>query len=308
VATTKKIIWALDPFDERKRIGSDVTGILRHFSKSGYKIIPTYTLVPDQIDRMAYTLDLVSMNKYRAASLKALKKRIQSLKGINLGAPQVLENKKGTRRSSINVIQSFCKKQKAEFIFVSTHAREGVQRFFLGSFAESLILHAKVPLLVAKPGAKTRGKINNILFPTEFSKENKKAYGKILSFSKAMGAKIRLFHQVPNPIDPILTSGAVMFGGGSVYLGAYLKEEADVLKKEANRWIARAQKQGVKADFKILPRGRGVVDSVIKESKSSKSDLIAMSTCTGTVESVVIGSFTRQVVRSSEAPVFVIRV
>ncbi len=122
-----------------------------------------------------------------------------------------------------------------------------------------------------------------------------------------MGAKIRLFHQVPNPIDPILTSGAVMFGGGSVYLGAYLKEETIALQKQAHRWVARGEKLGVQVDFKILPRGRGVVDSIIKESKSAKSDLVAMSTGTGTIESVIIGSFTRQVVRSSEAPVWVIR-
>ena len=55
-----------------------------------------------------------------------------------------------------DVIMSFAEENGVDLIVMSTHGRSGIGRWFMGSVAEKVVRHAKVPVLtIAPPGCKT---------------------------------------------------------------------------------------------------------------------------------------------------------
>jgi len=306
IDSLQKIIWLIDPFQE------DTALLMKTFSQlksltSGIasQIEPVYVLVPDEIDRMAFTMDLLSIKDYRDASKKAVKKFISKIKYPGLKAPQVLENPKGTRMGAIHELLKYAKKNKANLIVTSSHGKKGLNRFFMGSFAENIILHSQTPVFILNPNTANKKNYKKILFPTHFSSKDKKTYKNLLEFAKAHGSEITLFHQVPNYLDPVISSGAIMLGGGTVTFDQYLSDETERTRKTAKRWAKEAEKLGVSVRILISPRGRSIVDAILKTASSKKMSLIAMSSETGAIASRVLGSISRQVARHAPVPVWI---
>ena len=67
-----------------------------------------------------------------------------------------------------------CKKVKADCLVISTHARTGLERLAMGSFAETVILTSAVPVLVLNPANKVPVSVRKILVPTDLSKKSEK--------------------------------------------------------------------------------------------------------------------------------------
>jgi nucleotide-binding universal stress UspA family protein len=54
-----------------------------------------------------------------------------------------------------DAIMSFAEKENVDLIIMSTHGRSGIGRWFMGSVADKVVRHSKVPVLtVAPPGCK----------------------------------------------------------------------------------------------------------------------------------------------------------
>ncbi len=54
-----------------------------------------------------------------------------------------------------DTIMSYSEKEKVDLIIMSTHGRSGIGRWFMGSVADKVVRHSKVPVLtVAPPGCR----------------------------------------------------------------------------------------------------------------------------------------------------------
>ena len=99
------------------------------------------------------------------------------------------------------------KKTKADAIAVSTHSKEGMDHFLLGSFAETLIHHSTIPVIAVNPRTKPHASCKNILFPTDLSAESRKAFLKMIPLAKSWEAKVTVFFKAPNPGGTIFETG-----------------------------------------------------------------------------------------------------
>jgi nucleotide-binding universal stress UspA family protein len=92
-----------------------------------------------------------------------------------------------------------------DLIVTGTHGRKGVDRFFLGSTAETIFRTATCPVLTVgpnvKPSPNAEFTINKILFATSLTKESEPALSYALSFAQERNAKLTILHVVADDIE-----------------------------------------------------------------------------------------------------------
>ena len=84
-------------------------------------------------------------------------------------------------------------------IVVSSRGRHGTGRVLLGSFAESLLLHSRLPVLFLTHSQRAPRKGHDpgkVLFPTDLSDFSRKAFDLFLDQAKALGSEIMVHFTV----------------------------------------------------------------------------------------------------------------
>jgi nucleotide-binding universal stress UspA family protein len=305
---TKKIIWALDAFPEDESLNQHTLAVLRAVVKGlgdDVEIQPLYVLIPDEVNLLASTLDLVWTKDYEEGAKKAMS---SFLKGANLPGlqePKVLVQAGNSKSEAIQALVRQSKKLNVDLLVVSTHGRKGISRFFLGSFAETLLLESDIPVLVVNPQSREIRKVNHILFPTDFSDSCFDAFEELVSFAAAKEAKVTLFHQIPNPVEPVVGSGIYMLGGSYIPVSTYFDQEKNRKVEEGQDWVKWAEARGVAVDLMVQYQGRSIADSVIEAAEKKSVSMIAITSQRGRASAALLGSITRQVVRGAPCPVWV---
>lgn len=303
----KKIIWTVDAFDTINADHTKVPELLKAIGNScKIEIDPVYVLSPYELE---VSVDFTApwINHYKPAAEASLNQKLKNVKIEGLLPGKVIIQNKHSLTSNVKSLVNYAKNESADMIVLSTHARKGLSRLILGSFAESLILNSKVPVMTLNSDVKVSKEIQKILFPTDFSSKSKDAFKNILSFAKDTGASVTILHSLSNPIEPVFQSGVYLLGGGWVSVPAYLDKERDKLTQLGETWAKEGNKQGVKTTFLLDTKNPSVIESVHANTKSGKPDLIAIAAQSGRVASALIGSITREVVRTANCPVLVIR-
>lgn len=307
MSSIHKIIWSIDAFEESSEMQSFVIEAIRNFTQmKKISIEPVYVLSPEQLDvSMEFTPPWIK--HYRPAALKALEQKLKEVDLEGLMDPKVLVNSRASLRDSVKSLTSYARAQNADLIVVGSHGRKGLDRLLLGSFAESLLLQAKIPVLVVGPSAGKSHGFSRILYPTDFGDHALPVFMRVLKLARDLKSKITLFHVLPHPIEPVFQSGVYLLGGGWVPVPTFLEKEEMRQREQAARWLEKAKKFDVSVDLMIDRSTLGAVDAILAYAQQEKIGLIAMTAQSGPVASVLIGSICRQVVRGAPCPAWVLR-
>lgn len=301
-----KIIWALDLFEEEDFTKSQVVMILRYLAeKQNAEVEPVYVLSPEGLD-LALEFSPPWIKEYKPAAQKSLRLALEKIGLPGLLEPRVLLQPKPSLSSMVRLLARYAKNAGVDLLVMGTHSRKGFSRLFLGSFAESTLLYARVPVMVVGPHSETR-EFKRILFATDFGNKSNMVFQKVLSLATDLGARLTIFHSISHPIEPVVQSGAFLLGGGWVDIPEYMTEVEETNRKQADRWNAQAQKQGVEAEVIFFPSGGSVSKSIVDYAQTHEIGLISIAAESGLLASALIGSISRQVVRNAHCPVWVFR-
>src|SRR3984957_8588404 len=112
--------------------------------------------------------------------------------------PQVLIEEANLFEAIHDVVE----KNKIDLIVLGTSGRTGVAKFFLGSVAEEIFRQAPCPVFTVgpyTPGKPLRnGKINEIVYATDFSPESVSAAAHAISLAQEFQAHLTLMHVIAN--------------------------------------------------------------------------------------------------------------
>lgn len=306
------LIWALDAFEPPGELMNTAVATLKRLAtqlEAG--IEPVYILTPGQINLSTEFSEMSSIpitENYRPAAVKALNETLKDQPIPNLLPAHVVTSDVSSSSQAAEALSLYALERGAEAILVSSHGRSGLGRFFLGSFAETLVLHSQVPLVVVHPHLKVTEKFKKILFPTDFGPISESSFRKVVDLAKNFEAKVTLFHSVPYPIEPVLQSGVYLLGGGWMPIHAYLGNEVERRQRRADAWARWAKHQkGVEVEPLLNAEGGSISELTIELAEKQSFDLIAMAAQSGPISSALIGSVARQVIRHSPCPVWVLR-
>jgi len=84
-------------------------------------------------------------------------------------------------------------KNNIDLIVMGSQGASGLQEMFIGSNTEKVVRKSKVPVLVIKKNVKNFD-IKNILFASDFNKESKSTFHRVVDFARLFDAKINLLY------------------------------------------------------------------------------------------------------------------
>lgn len=303
----RKIIWAIDALQDEKDSQVHIVEALQPLAdQAGAIVQPAYVMSPDQFN-LSIEFSGPWSKAFKPAAEKSLHYQIKKSGLTSVSAPKVLIERAPSLKQAACTLSAYAASEGAEMIVTGSHGRQGWARLVLGSFAETLLLYSKVPVLVVGPHVHSGKAIKHILFASDLSPASEKAFSKVCDIALRLKAKITLFHAVPHPIEPVMQSGVYLLGGGWMPVPLYLENQKNNPEKKVEAFAAPAKKRGLKVQIKIEPEAASATQAILNASQEVRADWVAMAAESGPLQAALVGSITRQVVRASEIPVWVLR-
>lgn len=305
----KKIIWSIDAFEEKEDLQSKAARVLGVFQNKTYaQIEPVFVLGSTELNwPVDYSTEW--MREFQTNLRVHLEDVLLTTGFPHILTPKILVEPLASTGAAVETLLDYATKQQADMLIVSSHGRRGLDRFFLGSFAETLLVHSAIPVLVIGAGIKVEPQFSKILFPTEFGDYSREIFRRTISAAKQMNASVSIYHAVPMPARIVMDTGYYpsLYGveGEMVSLEDFLRIQADQQTKRAQTWSDWAKSEGVTCDFRIETVGEQVDDLICREAARHGCDLIMMEGQSGPIKVALLGSIARNVVRAAPCPVLV---
>lgn len=305
-----RIIWALDAFEDNKELNQRMADYLTQIHQSTEaEVEPLYLLRENEIVLPTYEVPAWVTDHSKTA--EALFKEVLSKYNMSfLLPPKVIPHASQSHAGAADTLSHYAMKTKTDLIVVGSHGRAGFQRFILGSFAESLLLQSEIPVcVVCAHTVKTRPP-KNILFPTEFGEHSKDNFRHILNLAKKLNSGVTLFHVIERPIETLVdleTRPRVYnYKGRMLTLEQIVEDTVEVQTHRAHNWVQWAEKEGVPGQFIIDNSFKAVDDLIMEAVEKTDADLVIMEAQSGPMSAAILGSYTRNIVRRSTCPVYVL--
>lgn len=294
-ANFQRLLWAVDVFEETDH--RQILFLLGALARAtNAEIIPVYILSPNN-SRIPSGAFAECKEAFTALAEKKMGALLSSLDIPTIRRYEILVREGQSTRQDAEDLAEFALLQGAEAIVAGTHARRGASRFFLGSFAETLLLTSGDPIFTVNPQTQVKEYIRRILLPTTFSSAGFGHFEDAVDLAKSLDAGLTLYYKA----QPV--SG----GFTSQNLQIYLASLAVMREETAREWERLAANKGVRTEVVIDKTPGLLVPSIEKFAEEKNIDLIAVSTAASAAQSFVFGSVARQLVRSAPCPVWVQR-
>jgi nucleotide-binding universal stress UspA family protein len=298
------IVWAIDAFPDEREVNLRTATTLRQLF-SDAPVHPVYVLSEESFTDRGYTNALRPALKPMA--LKALTSILHETHSTSYRKPRVLVENSASRPACARKLMRYAERIGAQMILLGSHGRKGFSRFLVGSFSEAVINHSHLPVIISGPHIKfLNSKPEVIIFPTDFSPACLHALPDVIKLAQKFDAEIHFFHKEVQYVDPLIQSGVQVFGGGWVTVEPFMVPPEDTSKSAIQSWVLQAESEGVRAKFVGENFREPTSDAIVQYAKSiiASSPLVAMVSQTGLVASRLLGSVTRDVIRSSPCPVY----
>ncbi|MGE0762582.1 MAG: universal stress protein [Bdellovibrionales bacterium] len=301
MSKSKTVLWAVDPYSTVTQKATKTLTFIKRLASPGAKIRLSYVLSPKSIewdgDLSTAWLKHIKPNAHKALSELKLK----DVSGLDL-----LVSPKSSRRHDVERLSRYAKKQGAQFIVLSTHARRGVKRFFLGSFTEAALMGSSTPMLILNPSMDLPGKVKRIFVATDLSTKSIHSLKKQVPFLTALNAELVLFHKMMDPIEPIVEGGVPMMGGGLIGYDQFRSDDLRVRQAKMKRLVATLNAQGLRCKGEVSEEAGMIHDLIQRKARREKCQMIMTGTGVNALEAFLGGSVTRALARESKLPLFVL--
>lgn len=296
-----RIIWAVDPFAKPARFQRSAVRAIAEITRDvDAEVFPIHVMAAGLAERL---------RKAPAESLTKIRHRGQAnvegiigKKSFEFKPLHILSEKFSSLKGGVNELVRFATKISADLIVLSTHARQGPRRWVLGSFAETFSTLSDLPILIVPPNWNPQGVKKSVLFATDFSKESMDAFDRLLVMAAGAKWEVTVFHHVNYPIYPAYEFA---FASWTTY-EEDIREVAEIKRKEAEKFVAKGKNAGVTVKIVIhTPQTLGPADAAIRLARKGYL-FVALASQSGLVRNAILGSTTRQVIRKSPIPVWVI--
>lgn len=305
-----RIIWAIDAFEDNKELNQKMADFVTHlYETTQAEIEPLYLLRENEIVLPTYEVPAWVTDHSRTA--ESLFHEVLSDYNLPfLKEAKVIPHAAQSHAGAAETLSNYAIKSGADLIVVGSHGRQGFQRFILGSFAESLLMQSEVPVIIVGAHAEKTRAPKQILFPTEFGEHSKDNFRHVLKLAKELKSDILLLHAITRPIESLFdldTRPRVYnYKGKMMSLEQIVEHQVESQGYRAQLWVDWAAKEGVVASYMIDSTFKAVDDLILEALDKNECDLIVMEAQSGPMSAAILGSYTRNVVRRSPCPVYVL--
>lgn len=293
-----KIVWGVDLFSENREAQDRCAEFLRALAS-----VVACNVDPVQVVALHRFLPLEGsrdeMEVIRLGTKERLAQWLKQRPFPEMEPPTVLMSAEHSTRGQVAALLNHAARVGAHAVVVSTHARKGMPRFLLGSFAETLLLHSSLPVVVVNPAAEGPFLMGPLVFPHDGTQASDEAFESAMRLSQHLRAKIILFHRESFLPDPALS----IINPLPAY-SIYLEKDRNALKAHLESLVVTANARGIKTELR-WDREHGPVETrLLLAADDVKAGLIVMASQANPAGLWLAGSVTRQVARAARCPVW----
>jgi len=298
-----RVIWAVDPFARDLAIQRAGLRALRSLAaRQTLEVEPVFIQGPVAFDIPADKL-AAGREAVRAEGRARVAKLVGNHGKASFLPLRIIENPGATIRNWVASLLSHAHDSGAELIVASTHARKGLSRLALGSFAETLSLHSDLPLLVVNSKWKGQAPFREMVFATDLSRQSRDAFEEAMQLAYRLGCRVTIYHKLLTDWSPRMELVARVFPE----LHEAYANDKEAKERDIRDWVSFAATVGVRADGIVdVKPTESIAESVLKHVRRPNS-LIALAGEHGPVSAVLLGSTGRKLMRASPHPVWVFR-
>lgn len=208
-----------------------------------------------------------------------------------------------------NRILSLSSKRAYEMVVLGTHGRVGLKRLILGSVAEEVVRHARIPVMTIGPesheGAPRflSGSSLKVLIPTSLTSNSIRAEEYGITLAKRLGAEVVFFHSMHETIHPIFLTAFSVPNPPPQIRGLFM-EMKDSLIKQLSTKVKKALRKKVYATYVLNEQTIEASDAVLTESAKIGASLIVMGTHgRSLISGAYFGRTARDVILAATVPV-----
>ncbi len=204
-------------------------------------------------------------------------------------------------------LERYLDEMTADLVVMTTHARGGLQRAWLGSVADRLVRSLDVPMLLVRPtdvvSPEAIGTVREILVPLDGSRRAEAALAPALAMASAFGARLVLLQAV-YPV-PLVTDPPTSFP-------MEIDDELTAMQRgQAQDYVdglaERISAGGVPASGAAV-LGTSAFDAIESAARAPGTGMVVLATHgRGGLRRLVLGSVADKLVRGGRLPVLVTR-
>lgn len=219
---------------------------------------------------------------------------------------KLLISKSMTQRGQVRSLLDFSEENNIQAIFCNTRTRSKYRPSFLGGFTEALLTQSKIPIVSVHPEVDVSQKIKHILFPSSLETEEEPNLTAVINLASKFQAKLTIFFNPESADQSIYLSPH--FASADVYDLIVANDQKVRAKKEkiGQNYVTQATREGVSCELVISQSDLLVDESILEHAKANSVDLIAMTSKASKFEGALFGSMSKEVLRRSPCPVWVI--
>ncbi|MGZ3705931.1 MAG: universal stress protein, partial [Bdellovibrionota bacterium] len=237
----KCVLWAVDPWEKSETPSmSEVRRLARAARREGLPLIPVHVV---SVSEPQWERGKVALIPEIQAELELYLRRFS----ISHAEPRVIVDESGNRAGAVRALLDLAKQEKAAWIMVSSHGKTGMARLMLGSFAENLVKHSRLPLFfLPRQALRPTTRASRVaLFPTDLSPAAHVAFTRFLDVALSQRLEIAILHELSTPI-PSFDAGL-----GPVFPQNFDGEQKQWAQKAGAALVEEARRHGVKARFAL---------------------------------------------------------
>ena len=290
------LVWAFNPFDDNRKLQQKALATAKALLGARDRLEAVYVASPNEI-ALGTAFDVPLELRFSDYPKTLVEKAVRKLGSGKKITATVLPQRELSLTASARLFAAYLVQSGAEIALVASHARKGVSRLFLGSFAEALVHAAKTDLLVFHEGSKAlKREPGVLLFAHDLTEQGDAGFQKALAHAKRWKRALHVIH-VPAP------SYGLHFDDQDKRVEAYRKEVGTKIKR-IEAALKRARVEGtVVIDAKWAP----ISELILARAKRVRADLLLVHAKSGRLAGFMGGSVTRQLLRASVAPVLVLK-
>jgi nucleotide-binding universal stress UspA family protein len=312
-----KIVWSVDPFQAPDDIiwsqSVEALRVLARTTKAQIHPVGVYTLPSAIIDygHLSIPTPVELPKNLSFAAARRLKETLLGLRLPNLMKPKLITTPTHTSTTGAAMALSNYahKKLNADLILLGTHGRSGVPRYFIGSFAESIILKSQVPLFVVGASSQvSASSFDHILFPTDFDDCAMLIFQEVLKLAKQLKARVTIVHIIEQYQDELalIANARVRPMLHSALTSKIISERRNIYLNLGRKLMNQAENQGVDVDCVIRVSNKPIGEAIRLVARQLSVSFIGMAAHSGAIRAALTGSTARQVVRSAPCPVWLL--
>lgn len=288
-----KIAWAFNPFDDNPKLHRTALAIVRRLGRAPEPVEVIYVASPGE-PQLAVAFDVPVNQRYTKYPEQLIERAMRRF-GVANASITVLSQRTPSLTACARMLAAYLGRHRVDLTILASHARTGLPRLMLGSFAEILVHLAKTDLLVINDACRVRRTPKALLFAHDLSPAGDRGLRRAIEYARSWGCDLHIVHV------PLIAHSFSL--GGSVEAETYHRR----IRQKMSRVEAVLRRAGINGSAVIQTQAHPVAEQIVRSLASVRGDLLLVVGKSGQFAGWLGGSVTRKLLRTAPVPVLVIK-